>query len=275
MPQPPRPPAKRPKKSLGQNFLKDPGLAKRIVAALGLTAADRVLELGPGRGALTRFLVEEAGPGHVLAIEKDEGLAGELARQWPGMDVRAMDALEFPWESLAPKETWKIVGNLPYNISAKLIWDVVSRTRSYARAVFMVQREMALRLSARPGADGYGALSVLVQNFAQVRPLFTIGPGAFRPRPKVDSTVVELLPLAGRPRDPAPLARLVAACFQKRRKQLKVILKAFWAEGIEKWLADQGLAPSARPEELAPSQFLALAGRLPGVFFESNRDFPY
>jgi 16S rRNA (adenine1518-N6/adenine1519-N6)-dimethyltransferase len=266
----------RPKRSLGQHFLADERVAARIVAALEIGAEDLVLEIGPGRGALTGLLAA-AGPARLCAVEKDDALAAalaaELALRYPGIEVSAGDALEYPWQTLPAGA--KIVGNLPYNVSARLVWAVASRAAAFKRAVFMVQHEMALRLLAPPGHGAYGWLAVLVQNVARVRRLFTVRPGAFRPRPKVDSAVVELVPLADRPADPAPLERLARACFARRRKQLRSILGPAWSVRLGEWLAGQGLAPNARPEELDPRRFLDLTHWLPADFFDPNREFPY
>jgi 16S rRNA (adenine1518-N6/adenine1519-N6)-dimethyltransferase len=247
----------RPKRALGQNFLRDQGLARKIVAALEVRSGDQVLEIGPGQGALTRWLRLEAD--RFLALEKDPDLARKVRRQWPEVDVVAMDALRFAWERLG--QGWRLIGNLPYNVASPLIWEIVARTTSLEQAVFMVQNEVAQRLSASPGSRAYGALSVWVQSHVQVRKLFVVGPGNFYPRPRVDSAVIRFLP------GPAPLSRdeqqnlrrLLHICFQQRRKQIKTILKPLWRPELEGWLSTQNLDPSTRPERFSPDQFQALA----------------
>ncbi|WP_051202400.1 16S rRNA (adenine(1518)-N(6)/adenine(1519)-N(6))-dimethyltransferase RsmA [Desulfovibrio aminophilus] len=255
------------KRSLGQNFLQDPNTARRIVAALEIATGDHVLEIGPGRGALTEWIIA-AGPARFQALEKDRELARTLPDRWPSLEILAGDALEHRWESLdAP--FYKIVGNLPYNIASPLIWDFVSRARNYGRAVFMVQYEVARRLTAEPGFGDYGALTAWVRNFAATSLLFKVGPAVFRPRPKVDSGVVLFSPLAKRP-DPAlaeRLAKLLHGCFQKRRKQLANILKSQWEDGVGQWFAEQGLSGTLRPENLSPRHFLGLAERFGDHFF--------
>ena len=248
----------RAKRSLGQNFLVDENVCRKIVAALEIGSGDRVLEIGPGRGALTRW-IEGSGPAAYTVLEKDERLAPLIAERWPDIDVRRTDALTFPWETL--EDGWKIAGNLPYNIGSKLIWDIVSRGRGWERCVFMVQHEVALRLTAAPSTKDYGALTVWVRNYADTRYLFKVPPHVFRPQPKVDSAVVLFLPRPEntRPQCPRALSGLLRLCFQKRRKQLHNILKSLWSDSIDQWLEEQGLRRSDRPENVAPEQFSALS----------------
>lgn len=249
----------RAKKSLGQHFLVDDNVCRRIVAALEPSPADRLVEIGPGRGALTRFLAQGEFT-NLLLIEKDEDLAREAGQRWPAAEVRTCDALDLAWEELA-HEDLKVVGNLPYNVASRLLWEFVSRCHPYERGVFMVQREVADRLAAPPGNKRYGALSVWVQSFARVRRLFTVGPHLFRPRPKVDSAVVLLTPLVVRPDHPGRLAALVRLAFRSRRKQLGNALKSVWSLAVEEWLAGQGLDRSIRPESLTPEQFQEVVHR--------------
>lgn len=263
-------PLPRAKKSLGQHFLHDAGVCRRIVAALDLGPADLVLEIGPGPGALSRWIAA-AEPAAYAVVEKDTNLARAFGQTYPQATAAAADALDCRWERLAPEGGWKLAGNLPYNVASPLIWEIVSRCRGMERLVCMVQKEVGRRLAAAPGGGEYGALSVWVQSFTAVRRLFDVGPGAFVPRPKVDSTVLSLVPLAAGPlRRPAgqggfrpeALSRLLKLCFQQRRKQLGTILKSHWSEGVEAWFAGQGVAPSARPEELSPSDFQSLSNVL-------------
>lgn len=252
------------KRSLGQNFLQDANVARKIVAALDLGPEDTVMEIGPGRGALTAWLAHwlEASPsGRVIALEKDQDLAQVVKDEYPRVEVRVADALHYEWEELAGWEHLKYVGNLPYNIASPLIWELVSRSPPYERAVFMVQHEVGLRLASPPGSRQYGALSVWVQSFAQVRYLFRVPPQVFRPRPKVDSAVLEFMPLAqkDRPSDAQNLARLLHICFQKRRKQLRNILRAWWVERVEGRLDGHQRLAEARPEDLTPREFQLLA----------------
>lgn len=248
------------KRSLGQNFLQDENIARKIVSALDLHENDTVLEIGPGRGALTRWL-EDSPAYKVIALEMDKDLAQHLEMVHPRVEIVVTDALRYAWETLAGTQSLKYIGNLPYNIASPLLWELVSRSPHYQRAVFMVQHEVGLRLTACPGNKNYGALSVWIQSFAQVRYLFRVPPQVFRPRPKVDSAVLCFEPLAEtmRPASPALLAKLLHICFQKRRKQLRNILRDWWSERVEANAAEFTSFAEARPEELSPEEFQRLA----------------
>ena len=145
-----------PKRSLGQNFLRDANIARNIVAALDIQPGDKVLEIGPGRGALTKHIIERQ-PGRFLVLEKDDDLADSLSL-WPNApEIWRGDALSYPWEDLAADGPWKIVGNLPYNIASPLMWEIVCRA-SFVHAVFMVQLEVAQRVKATHGGKTYDIL---------------------------------------------------------------------------------------------------------------------
>ncbi|MGE4298601.1 MAG: 16S rRNA (adenine(1518)-N(6)/adenine(1519)-N(6))-dimethyltransferase RsmA [Desulfovibrionaceae bacterium] len=254
------------KKSLGQNFLQDTNVARKIVAQLELCPSDRVVEIGPGPGMLTRLILE-AGPRRFVALEKDRNWAGELMRECAGVDVVNTDALAFAWERVGAGPdgpAWKIAGNLPYNVASPLMWEIVSRVGGLTRAVFMVQKEVGQRLCAAPGSKTYGALSVWVQSFARVRMAFVVGPSVFRPRPKVDSAVMVFSPLpeAGAPFDARALSLLLKRCFQNRRKQLQTILKSCWSEEVEALLEGFGANGMSRPEALSPTCFQGLANNV-------------
>lgn len=251
-----------PKRSLGQNFLRDENIARNIVAALNIGPEDSVLEIGPGRGALTKHILK-AGPAAFRVIEKDDELAQAIRQNHPDIEVNHADALKHPWETEGRSGVLKIVGNLPYNIASPLIWEIVSRAR-YAAAVFMVQLEVGQRLAASPGGKEYGALSAWVQVHARPELLFKVPPHVFVPAPKVHSAVLRFVPLVNspEPRDDAALAALLHACFQKRRKQMGTILKSYAKSDYVSALSGLGLDPSVRPETLAPEQFLALAKSL-------------
>jgi len=248
------------KRSLGQNFLEDPNTARKIVAALRPEPGDRILEIGPGRGALTRWLAEAA-PAVLAAVEKDAHLARELRRAFPTVHAVNADALEFAWEGLGPRP-WKLVGNLPYNVASPIMWEAAHRVPVLQRAVFMVQKEVGRRLAAAPGTSEYGALSVWIQSFVTVRFSFIVKPTVFRPRPKVDSAVVVFEPAQVEGFDSNALSLLLKLCFQRRRKQLRVILREHWNEDLERWFTEQGVSPTARPDELSPRRFHTLAAAL-------------
>lgn len=251
-----------PKRSLGQNFLRDENIARNIVASLDIGPEDHVLEIGPGRGALTKHILART-PAWFGVIEKDNDLADAISAAHPGVDVRNADALRHQWEQEGADAPVKIVGNLPYNIASPLMWEIVSRA-GYERLVFMVQLEVAQRIVAAPGGKEYGALSAWLQVHARVELLFKVPPHVFTPAPKVHSAVVRFFPrkLSFSRDEGRMLAHLLHACFQKRRKQLGTILKPLTKDDYVGALAEQGIEPAVRPEMLAPEQFLALSKRL-------------
>jgi 16S rRNA (adenine1518-N6/adenine1519-N6)-dimethyltransferase len=247
---------------LGQHFLFDPSILNRIADAAVGGPAERVLEIGPGQGTLTRALAARSA--EVVAIEADRRLAAALmATCGPNVRIVAGDALEVPWPA-----TDVVCGNIPYQITSPLI-DRALRPPRPARIVFLVQREVADRLAAAPGARAWGALSAGVQLVATVERLFRVPAGAFRPRPRVDSALVRLTPRA------APLVvsgaeerrvrRMIQIAFQHRRQQLARTLREAW--GLERADADRllgelGARPGARVEVLALEQLVALARAL-------------
>ncbi len=251
-----------PKRSLGQNFLRDENIARNIVAALDIGPGDHVLEIGPGRGALTKHILART-PGRFGVIEKDNDLAAAISASHPGVEVNNADALRHAWEEEGADAPLKIVGNLPYNIASPLMWEIVSRAR-YERAVFMVQLEVAQRIVAAPGGREYGALGAWVQAHARAELLFKVPPHVFTPAPKVHSAVVRFFPrkLSFSKDEGLGLASLLHACFQKRRKQLGTILKPLTNDDYVSVLSGLGVEPAARPEMLAPEQFLALSKSL-------------
>lgn len=247
-----------PKRSLGQNFLSDPNICRRIVDSVGLGHGDPVLEIGPGRGALTRILA--AHPGPVVVLEKDQALARWLKTEFPAIAVVHGDGLDFCWEATDRVPGLSLLGNLPYNVASPMIWEMVSRCREFKSMTFMVQKEVAQRLAAPAGSKAYGALSAWVGSFVQVELLFTVPPHVFRPSPKVDSAVVRFVP---RP-DPAwAAAQALSSClkllFQQRRKQLGTILKSRWSPAVDAWCRSVNVDRRVRPEVLTPDMLRALA----------------
>jgi 16S rRNA (adenine1518-N6/adenine1519-N6)-dimethyltransferase len=264
----------RAKKSLGQNFLIDPNLQRKIVSALGIVPDDEVLEIGPGRGALTAHLVGR--PRRLILVELDDRLALELGARWggrPDVEIVHGDALEIDLHALTGRpEALKVVGNIPYNITSPLLFRLLERPRP-ASILVMVQREVAERLLADPGTSEYGALAVGVRSVADVERVLHVPRQAFRPVPRVDSTVVRIVPHAP-PRlseaDETGLRTLVRASFQWRRKQLQKILRehpdlALERGRVEAVAARTGFDLSDRPERLAPDELLALARAVESV----------
>lgn len=252
--------AARAKKSLGQNFLQDRNIARKIVDALDVGPEDRVVEVGPGPGALTSIIAAKK-PAHLLLIEKDDAFAAErrdASYEGTHPEVLCADALAMEWENFT--EPWKCIGNLPYNIASPLMWEIFSRARPLTRAVFMIQKEVGQRITATPGSGAYGALSVWLRLFTRPRMEFIVPPQVFVPRPKVDSAVLSFVPreqIPGR-EEAAALTTVLHKAFQQRRKQLGTIFK-----GTR--LTEEALPPgcgiefSLRPERLSPEQFLILA----------------
>lgn len=248
---------------LGQNFLASPRTAGRIVDALAPAAGSWVVEVGPGRGALTRPLLARGV--RVLAIEVDARLAAHLTAELGGESLRvvAADALAFdPAAALADAGAAPpvpLVANLPYESATPMVRAFARRRDLFSRLVVMVQREVAERICGRPGEDGYGFLSVDVALHAAARRLFDVPPGDFAPRPKVVSSVVEIVP--AEPSEGAAAAIAVASAgFSVRRKTLTNALGAAWGrEASAAAVAAAGLPATARAEELPPEAFLGLA----------------
>jgi 16S rRNA (adenine1518-N6/adenine1519-N6)-dimethyltransferase len=256
--------APRPRKRFGQHFLHDPAVVARIIAALAPRPGDRILEIGPGTGVLTEALLG-AVPA-LDAVEIDRDLARLLeARLGPrGLRLRRMDALALDVASLgAPPGALRVVGNLPYNVSTPLLFHLLEARAAIRDMHFMLQREVVARLAAGPGGRDYGRLGVMVQVHCRVEPLFRVGPGAFKPPPRVESAVVRLVPReqALVPEADLPaLERIVRAAFGMRRKTLRNALRGVVGEDA---IAAAGLDASARPETLSVSQFAALAAATP------------
>lgn len=243
---------------LGQHFLKDRGIIRRILSEAGIGPEDRVLEIGPGRGALTRDLAESAG--HVLAVELDPALAAALP-PLPRLQVVQADILEVDLEALlAPHDDWKVVANLPYYITTPILEKLLTQGRSRIRSMWvMVQREVAERMAAR-GTRESGSLSHFVQYHADTKVLFRVPPGAFAPPPEVDSAVVRLL-VHRTPPVEAPerlLFTLVRAAFNGRRKTLRKSLAGLLPDAGAA-LERAGIDPMRRPETLTLEEFAALA----------------
>lgn len=251
------------RRTLGQNFLLDLNLTRRIARAAAPLEEVSVIEIGPGPGGLTRALLME-GARHITAIERDrrcgEALT-ELASAFPGrLTVIEADALEIDPGSLTPAPR-KIVANLPYNIATRLLLGWLSNISAYRNLTLMFQKEVAQRLAAAPHAKAYGRLSVLTQWLCEVRILFDVPPQAFVPAPKVTSTVVQLMP---RPNPlascrQADLERVTAAAFAQRRKMLRASLRPLGGDDTLSGLTAMGIAPTARAEELSVEDFCALA----------------
>ena len=249
-----------PKKSLGQNFLHDASYIDRIVQAIDPRPGDRVVEIGPGQGALTLPLLRRHGA--LTVIEFDRDLVGPLADRAAGvgeLEIIHRDVLQVDFTALAAGTPFKLAGNLPYNISSPILFHALEHAAVVRDMVFMLQKEVVDRMGAPPGSKVYGRLSVMLQAYCQVQPLFVVPPGAFRPAPKVDSAVVRLVP-----RDPATVAiadrkrfeHVVRAAFGQRRKTLRNALRDVCTAAQFEAAA---VSADARAEQVDVAGFIRLA----------------
>ena len=249
-----------PKKSLGQNFLHERAYIERIVQAVDLAPGERLVEIGPGQGAITLPLLRRHGA--LTVIEFDRDLVGPLAAMAAGvgeLSIVHRDVLQVDFSELAAGAPIRLVGNLPYNISSPILFHALDHAAVIREMVFMLQKEVVDRMAAGPGSKVYGRLGVMLQAWCQVQPLFVVPPGAFRPPPKVDSAVVRLVP-----RDPATIgiadrarfAEVVRAAFGQRRKTLRNALHGVC--GPEQFEA-AGVSSDARAEQIGVAAFIALA----------------
>ncbi len=257
---------RRPKRALGQNFLVDGNIQRRIVELAAIDPDDAVLEIGPGRGALTGLLAERAG--QLTLVELDDLMAEELEARFRDTDhVRVLhaDILETRLsEVTSDPSSLRVIGNIPYNITTPILFHLLEGPRP-ADILLMVQKEVAERIAAVEGTSGYGALSVGVQTVAEVETVLRVPPGAFRPRPRVESAVVRIRPIRPLPLSPDEehrLRTLTRAVFQWRRKQLRRTLRdhpdlALPPERLES--LGETLDLQRRPETLSPTEFIELS----------------
>lgn len=251
------------RKRFGQNFLHDRGVIEQIVQAIDPQPEDALVEIGPGRGALTEPLL--AACGHLDAIEIDRDLAALLQERFgnAGLVLHVADALDFDFAALAAARGRKlrVIGNLPYNVSTPLLFHLLQSHASLIDLHIMLQREVIERICASPDSGEYGRLTVMLAPWVIAEHLFDVGPGAFRPAPQVWSAVARLA-IRETPAFAVDqrYAKVVAAAFSQRRKTLRNGLRALLdAAAIEAC----GIDPGARPETLTPQEFGRLASALP------------
>ena len=248
------------KKHLGQNFLHEKGVVEKIVLAVNPQPGDRLVEIGPGQGAITFPLLQRHGA--LTAIEFDRDLLAPLAQAAQAHGALTLipaDVLTVDFSALAGDGQIRLAGNLPYNLSSPILFHALEHAAAIRDMHFMLQKEVVDRMAAPPGSKVYGRLSVMLQAYCTVTPLFKVPPGAFRPAPKVDSAVVRLVPRAPGTIgivDQRRFAAIVRAAFGQRRKTLR---NALAGEVDEATIEAAGLAPGARAEQLAVTDFVRLA----------------
>lgn len=261
--------------ALGQHFLASHGVLEKIVRVLDPEPTDRILEIGAGRGELTFPLAGKAG--RVVAVEKDERLAGILKGRAPAnVEVVVADVLSLDLRTLAEDrpgrraKAVKVVGNLPYAISSPLLFKLIEERAAFDRAVFLVQREVANRACAKPGSRDYAPVSILLDLYFTAAVRFAVHPGSFVPPPKVESAVISL-DARPRPRyavaDEQAFVRFLHDAFRRRRKTLFNNMTAAGREGgrVEKVFDELGLERTARPEQTDAGRFVALFDALRGA----------
>jgi 16S rRNA (adenine1518-N6/adenine1519-N6)-dimethyltransferase len=257
----------RPKRSLGQNFLRDASIANRIVDALGLKPDEQVIEIGPGQGALTERLLDHGAV--VTAIEFDRNLAPALQAKFAStgeLSVVEADALNIDFASLIPHSAFriphsiKLLANLPYNISTPILQRLIEQREVFSRLVLMFQKEVVDRITATPGGKERGFLSVIAQSAFEIERLFDVPPQAFYPVPKVWSAVIRLTPKP-RQNDDAKLREVVSKAFVQKRKTLANNLSSSYPK-IGAVLSDLGLPDKVRAEELTLDQWRELVQHL-------------
>ena len=248
------------KKSLGQHFLHERGVVDRIILAVDPRPGDRLVEIGPGQGAMTFPMLDRHGT--LTAIEFDRDLLAPLtaaARSHGELTLVHANVLDVDFTALAAGEPIRLVGNLPYNLSSPILFHALAHAAAIRDMHFMLQKEVVDRMAAGPGSKVYGRLSVMLQAWCQVTALFTVGPGAFKPPPKVDSAVVRLVPRDPATigiDDPARFAAIVRDAFGQRRKTLRNALSRLCdAEAIRA----AGIDPQTRAEQLEVADFVRLA----------------
>jgi len=251
----------RPRKRFGQHFLHDPVVIGKIITAIDPRPDDFMVEIGPGRGAITAPLLERVG--HLQVVELDRDVIDPLRDACAGrgeLIVHNADALRFDFAALADgQRRLRVVGNLPYNISTPLLFHLLKQSEAVLDLHFMLQKEVVTRMAAGPGGKDYGRLSIMLAAACRVEHLFDIGPGAFHPPPRVRSAFVRLCPWPETPfpmPDPGCFAEIVNRAFSMRRKTLRNALKSMLSVAD---IESAGCDPGARPETLAPEDFGRLA----------------
>ncbi len=249
----------RTKKRFGQHFLHDRLVIDKIISAAQLDLQGQVVEIGPGLGVLTDELLPRSAHVHVMEIDRD--LIEQLeARNDSRLTIHSGDVLKLPWRNMFTQPPYRLVANLPYNISSQIVFRLIEHRDLFQRMVLMFQREVGERLVATPGGKDYGILSVLCQLWYDIKKVTLVKPGAFTPPPKVDSIVLNFQPLANPRVDPVDevlFRKIVKGAFTQRRKTLRnsLIASGFSAEIIDSSLQQAGILPGCRGETLSLQNF--------------------
>jgi 16S rRNA (adenine1518-N6/adenine1519-N6)-dimethyltransferase len=253
------------RKRFGQHFLSDHGVLEHIVRAVRPNPADHLLEIGPGQGALTAYLAREVcvpdATGRYVAVEIDRDLVPFLRARFPALELVNADILRVDLGALFGTASWRVVGNLPYNISTPLLVLLLEHLPRIRDMHFMLQREVAERLAAEPGTKAWGRLTVLMQYHCVVENLFDVAPDSFTPPPRVWSAVIRIVPRAEKPAvDTAALDTVLRHAFAQRRKRLSNALQSLAID----WDAS-AVDPGKRADAVTVDEYLALAGALAGT----------
>jgi 16S rRNA (adenine1518-N6/adenine1519-N6)-dimethyltransferase len=259
----------RAKKQFGQNFLISERAVRAIADATVSSDEDWIVEIGAGLGTLTAQIVERVTAGKVIAVEADPDMIRVLRAELGEVDnleIQHTDAMRFDLRAEASLKKIIVCGNLPYHLASQLMFKVIDARDRVQHAVFMIQKEMADRVVAKPGGKDYGALGVMIRTYVDVTTVIKVGAGSFLPPPKIDSTVIKMVPLA-QPRAPitdeAHYSKVVHAAFNQRRKTLRNALRAQFAdEAVDAALAKTGIDGGRRGETLDIPEFAALANSL-------------
>jgi len=257
----------RAKKRFGQNFLSDPGIIQRIIQSINPKPGERIIEIGPGLGALTCPILKIVGEMDVIELDRDivpklQLNCGLNYSSENKLRIHNIDVLDFDFSALNYEQNLRIIGNLPYNISTPIIFHLVEHCNIIQDMFFMLQKEVVNRLAAKPDTSNYSRLSVMAQYHFKVTPLFLVPPESFDPIPKVDSAIVRLIPHTEKPvkvNDENEFSKLVRTSFSQRRKTLRNVLREVCtAEQIE----SAGIDPGTRAQSLSLQQFADLHNSL-------------
>lgn len=264
------------RKRFGQNFLVDQRIINHIVRSIRPQAGDNLVEIGPGKGAITALLLNACPSLNVVELDRDLiPILQATFSAYPELIIHQADALKFDFGTLASNENpLRIVGNLPYNISTPLIFHLLSFRQLVRDMHFMLQKEVVLRMAAQVGDNNYGRLGIMTQYYCQVEHLFDVGPESFRPVPKVESAIVRLTPhveLPFKADNHDTLELVVRTAFSQRRKTLRNALKLLFSD---QQLEEAGLNPNLRPENIGLAQYVQLANRYVHIQANTATDDP-